>query len=142
NAEDVGEEFVDVQARMDNARRLEQRLIGLLATRTGKLKDVLDVEQALAQVREEIERYEGRIRYLQAHTAMSTLSITVHEPLPVVGEAGHSVMGEAFTQAWRNFVVLLALAVQSLGVVLPLGFVAGVAWLVTRRWRVAKQRAA
>ena len=66
----------------------------------------------------------------------------VHEPLPVVGEAGHSVMGEAFRQAWRNFVVLLALAVQSLGVVLPLGFVAGVAWFVTRRWRVARQRAA
>ncbi len=142
NSQDVGEEFVDVTARMDNARRLERRLLDLLATRTGKLKDVLDVEQSLARVREEIERYEGRIRYLQAHTAMSTLSVTVHEPLPVVGEAGHSVMGEAFTQAWRNFVVLLALAVQSLGVVLPLGFVAGVAWLVTRRWRVAKQRAA
>jgi len=142
NTQDVGEEFVDVTARMDNARRLERRLIDLLAARTGKLKDVLDVEQSLARVREEIDRYEGRIRYLQAHTAMSTLSVTVHEPLPVVGEAGHSVMGEAFRQAWRNFVVLLALAVQSLGVVLPLGFVAGVAWFVTRRWRVARQRAA
>jgi len=142
DAEDVGEEFVDVTARMDNARRLERRLIDLLATRTGKLKDVLDVERELARVREEIDRYEGRIRYLKAHTAMSTLSVTLHEPLPVVGTAGKSVMGEAFTQAWRNFVVLLSLAVQSLGVVLPLGLVAGVAWMVTRRWRVARQRAA
>lgn len=142
SAQDVGEEFVDVTARMDNARRLEQRLIGLLATRTGKLKDVLDVEQSLARVREEIERYEGRIRYLRAHTAMSTLSVTVHEPLPVVGTAGKSVMGEAFTQAWRNFVVLVSLAVKSLGVILPLGFVAGLAWFVTRRLRVAKQRTA
>ncbi len=141
-AQDVGEEFVDVTARMDNARRLEQRLIGLLATRTGKLKDVLDVEQSLARVREEIERYEGRIRYLRAHTAMSTLSVTVHEPLPVVGTAGKSVMGEAFTQAWRNFVVLVSLAVQSLGVILPLGFLAGIAWFVTRRLRVEKQRTA
>ena len=141
-AQDVGEEFVDVTARMDNARRLEQRLIGLLATRTGKLKDVLDVEQSLARVREEIERYEGRIRYLRAHTAMSTLSVTVHEPLPVVGTAGKSVMGEAFTQAWRNFVVLVSLAVQSLGVILPLGFLAGIAWFVTRRLRVDKQRTA
>jgi len=61
-AEDVGEQFVDVSARMENARRLERRLIDLLAARTGKLKDVLDVEQTLARVREEIERYEGRIR--------------------------------------------------------------------------------
>jgi len=142
DAQDVGEEFVDVTARMENARRLERRLIDLLATRTGKLKDVLDVERELARVREEIDRYEGRLRYLKAHTAMSTLSVTVHEPMPVVGTAGKSVMGEAFTQAWRNFVVLLSLAVQSLGVVLPLGFVAAVAWVVTRRWRVAKQKAA
>lgn len=141
-AEDVGEQFVDVSARMDNARRLERRLIDLLATRTGKLKDVLDVERELARVREEIDRYEGRLRYLKAHTAMSTLSVTVHEPLPVIGTAGKSVMGEAFTQAWRNFVVLLSLAVQSLGVILPLGFVAGVAWLVTRRWRLGRQRTA
>jgi len=78
NAQDVGEEYVDVTARIDNARRLEQRLIGLLATRTGKLKDVLDVEQTLARVREEIERYEGpnpvssrayRDEYAQCHAA-------------------------------------------------------------------------
>ena len=142
NAQDVGEEYVDVTARIDNARRLEQRLIGLLATRTGKLKDVLDVEQTLARVREEIERYEGRIRYLRAHIAMSSLNVTLHEPLPIVAATGRGPIAEAFRQAWRNFVVLLSLAVQSLGVVLPLGFVAGGAWFVTRRWRVARQRAA
>ncbi|MGH9258808.1 MAG: DUF4349 domain-containing protein, partial [Acidimicrobiales bacterium] len=59
-AEDVGEEYVDVEARVANSRRLEQRLITILATRTGKLQDVLEVEQALARVRQEIERYEGR----------------------------------------------------------------------------------
>jgi len=49
NAEDVGEEFTDVTARMGNARRLEARLIDLLATRTASLKDVLDVERELAR---------------------------------------------------------------------------------------------
>jgi hypothetical protein len=142
SAQDVGEEFVDVTARMDNAQRLERRLIELLATRTGKLNDVLAVEEALARVREEIERHEGRIRYLKAHTAMSTLSVTVHEPFPVVGTAGKSVMGEAFTQAWRNFVVLVAFLVQSLGVVLPIAVVAVAGWMLTKRVRLAKQRPA
>jgi uncharacterized protein DUF4349 len=142
DAQDVGEEFVDVNARMDNARRLERRLIDLLANRTGKLKDVLDVEQSLARVREEIERYEGRIRYLQVHTAMSTLSITVHEPPPVVGSVGTSVMGEAFRQSWRNFVALVSVLVQSLGVVIPLAIIAGVVWAVSRRYRLARQRTA
>ena len=141
-AQDVGEEFVDVNARMDNARRLERRLIDLLATRTGKLKDVLDVEQSLAQVREEIERYQGRIRYLQAHTAVSTLTVTMHEPVPVVGTAGKSVMGEAFAQAWRNFVALAALVIQSLGVILPLGLIAGLIWLGTRRLKARSARTA
>jgi len=142
SAEDVGEEYVDVDARMENARRLERRLIDLLGTRAGKLKDVLAVETELARVREEIERYEGRMRYLKAHTVTSTISVTVHESIPVVGSAGHSVMGEAFTQSWRNFVVLVSLAVQSLGVVLPLGLIAVMAWIATRRWRVARQPAA
>jgi hypothetical protein len=142
SAQDVGEEYVDVNARIENARRLERRLIDLLATRTGKLRDVLDVEQALARVREEIERYEGRVRYLRAHTATSTLSVTLHEPLPIVVTAGRGPMGEALRQAWRNFVALSAFAVQSLGVIVPLGLVAVACWILTRRWRMARQRTA
>jgi len=79
NAADVGEEFVDVTARVDNARRLEQRLIALLANRTGKLEEVLSVERELARVREMIERYEGRLRYLRTRVSVSTISVTVHE---------------------------------------------------------------
>ena len=134
NAEDVGEEFTDVTARMTNARRLETRLIELLATRTGKLKDVLDVEQELARVREEIERYEGRLRYLRAHATMSTLSIYVHEPLPVVGRAGSSVIGEAFKQAWRNFVGLVAAMIRSLGIVVPVAVLVAVLWVSGKRF--------
>src|SRR3989454_10609907 len=135
NAEDIGEEFTDVTARMGNARRLEARLIDLLATRTGKLKDVLAVEHELARVREEIERYEGRLRYLRAHAVLSTLTIYVHEPVPVVGRAGSSVIGEAFKQAWRNFVALVAACIRGLGIVIPLGVLATVGWLSLRRWQ-------
>jgi len=135
SAEDVGEEFTDATARMANARRLETRLTELIATRTGKLKDVLDVERELARVREEIERYEGRLRYLQAHAALSTLTICVHEPVPVVGHPGSSVVAEAFKQAWRNFVDLVAWGIGSLGVLVPLGAVTTLGWLAVRRWR-------
>jgi len=134
-AEDVGEEYVDVQARMTNARRLEARLIDLLARRTGKLGDVLDVEHELARVREEIERYEGRLRYLRSRVAVSTLTLTVHEPIPVVANGSPSVMVEAARQAWRNFIALLAFAIQALGVAVPLGLVAAAGWWAVRRWR-------
>jgi len=142
NAEDVGEEYTDVTARMTNARRLETRLIELLATRTGKLKDVLDVEQELARVRGEIERYEGRLRYLRAHAVLSTMTIYVHEPLPVVGHAGSSVIGEAFKQAWRNFVALVAACIRGLGIVIPIGVLVAVAWLGAKRLSLLPSRSA
>jgi hypothetical protein len=134
-AQDVGEEYVDVQARMANDHRLEARLIELVAQRTGKLSDVLAVEQELARVREEIERYQGRMRYLQTRAAVSTLSLTIHMPIPVVDEGSPGVMGEAVRDAWRNFIAVAAFAIQSLGVIIPLAVCALAGWLVFRRFR-------
>jgi uncharacterized protein DUF4349 len=134
-AEDVGEEFVDVSARVANAKRLESRLIDLLATRTGRLQDVLSVERELARVREEIERYEGRLRYLRTRAATSSLSITVHEPVPVVGDPGSNVLVRAFERAWRNFVELVAACIASLGVLVPAVLAGGTLVWGVRRWR-------
>ena len=135
HSEDVGEEYVDLTARMTNAKRLEERLITLLATRTGRLEDVLAVERELARVREEIERYQGRMRYLSTRAAISTLSVTVHEPRPLVGNnPGRSVIGDAFRDAWRNFVWFIAGLIEAMGVLIPLALLALVAWLLWRRF--------
>ncbi|MDH5235660.1 MAG: DUF4349 domain-containing protein [Gemmatimonadota bacterium] len=135
-AEDVGEEFVDVQARIANGRRLEARLIELLATRTGKLADVLTVERELARVRGEIERHEGRSRFLSARVATSTIAVTVSEPAPVVGtNPERGVVAEAFVNAWRNFLALLARVIESLGVLVPLVLLAWAGWRIVRSRR-------
>lgn len=136
NAQDVGEEFVDVTARVTNAKRLEERLINLLANRTGKLDEVLRVERELARVREEIERYEGRLRYLSTRAAMSTLSITVHEPAPLLGnDPGTNPIIAALRRAWRNFVRLVAAIIASLGIIIPVAVAGWVAWLGYKRWK-------
>jgi hypothetical protein len=135
-AQDVGEEFVDVSARVSNARRLEERLITLLSTRTGKLDEVLRVERELARVREEIERYEGRLRYLSTRVATSTLTITVHEPAPILGNTpGENPIAAALRRAWRNFVALVAGLIASLGVVVPLALLGIAGWMGYRRWK-------
>jgi hypothetical protein len=138
SAEDVGEEFVDVTARAANGRKLEQRLIDILGTRTGKLRDVLAVERELARVREDIERQEGRMRYLRTRASLSSLSVTVHEKAPVVAGTGSGgMLAEAFRQAWRNFIGFLASTIAAMGTLLPLGaIIAGIAWLVWRGRRV------
>lgn len=142
-AEDVGEEFVDVAARAANAHKLELRLIDILGTRTGKLSDVLAVERELARVREEIERQEGRMRYLRSRAAMSTLAVTVHEKPPVVAGTGTlGVLAEALRQSWRNFIGFVASAIAAMGTLLPLGaIVAMLGWLLWRSRRSAVTKA-
>lgn len=137
-AQDVGEEFTDVSARMANARRLEARLLALLERGAPRLQDVLAVERELARVREEIERTEGRLRYLRARTATSTLDVTVHEPPPLIGPSpSTNPLAEALRQAWRNFVALLAATIAAMGVLVPVAVLGAAAWWGARRWRKA-----
>jgi hypothetical protein len=145
SAQDVGEEFVDVTARVANARRLEERLLTLLATRTGRLDDVLAVERELARVREEIERYDGRLRFLRSKIAVSTLTVTVAERGPIVGQPGSNVIVEAFKRAWRNFVSVIASGIELMGGLLPLlalVVLAAFGWRRWRRWREAQRASA
>ncbi len=78
-AQDVSEEYVDLEARIANAKQLEQRIVQLLESRGGVLKDIIEVERELGRVREEIERMQGRIRYLNDRTALTTVRIAVRE---------------------------------------------------------------
>jgi hypothetical protein len=135
SAEDVSEEYVDLAARAANGRKLEERLIDLIRTRTGKLQDVLSVERELARVREEIERIEGRLRYLKTSARLSTLSVSLHEPMPLVATQGRGPIAEAFREAWRNFVGVLAGAIASLGYLVPVAVLGWGVVAVGRRWR-------
>jgi hypothetical protein len=135
-AEDVSEEFVDLTARAANGRRLEDRLVELLRTRTGKLQDVLTVERELARVREEIERMEGRLRFLKTRAQLSTLSVNLYEPPPIVAShPGRSVIAEAFKTAWRNFVGVMAGAIASLGFVAPVVVLSWGASILAKKYR-------
>ncbi len=135
-AQDVSEEFVDLTARVENGRRLEDRLVELLRTRTGKLQDVLTVERELARVREEIERMEGRLRFLKTSAQLSTLSVNLYEPPPLVAShPGRNLIGEAFKTAWRNFVGLTASVIASLGFVGPIVALGWGALLLGKRYK-------
>ena len=109
NAQDVGEEYVDIAARVENAHRLEARLIGLLANRTGKLQEVLSVERELARCARRSSATRVGMRFLRSRVALSTLTITVHERAPIITPvAGDGPIVMAFREAWRNFVGLVA----------------------------------
>src|SRR5215204_5564822 len=129
NAEDVAEEYVDLGARAANAR-----LVELLATRTGKLSDVLTVEQELARVRQETERYDARLRWLERRASLSSLDVTIHEKLPLIDSPrGRGPILEAFAEAWERMVGVIAWFIASLGILLPLGVIIGAGVVIGRR---------
>jgi hypothetical protein len=79
NSQDVTEEYVDVTARIGSKKVQEERLIDLLKNAVGKLDEVLKVESELARVRSEIERMEGRLRFLKDQTDLTTVTLNVRE---------------------------------------------------------------
>ncbi len=134
NAEDVGEEYVDLGARLANARRVEARLAEMLATRTGKLSDVLTGEQELARVRQEAERYEARMRWLERRATLSSLDVSIHEKIPLIdAPSGRGPIVEAFAEAWERMVSLVAWLIAMLGILVPLGALLLLGALVVRR---------
>ena len=131
-ADDVSEEYADIEARVTNARRLESRLLDLLENRTGRLDEMLNVEREIARVRGEIERMEGRARYLRTRAAVSTLTVTLREPGAAIHEPGEHPIRDAFIRAWRNFVGFLAFLIAASGVVIPLALLVWLVWFVAR----------
>jgi vacuolar-type H+-ATPase subunit I/STV1 len=143
-SQDVSEEYYDVQARIRNAKKEEERLLKLLDTATGKLEEVLKVESELARVRGEIERVEGRLRVLDSLTAMSTLELRIEEIKDYVPEEAPTYLTR-LRRAFSGSITLLVSTAQTLSIVLvalspwliailvPLLLVWLVVWAVLRR---------
>jgi hypothetical protein len=73
-AQDVTDEFVDLQARLKNAYTIRDRLNDLLSR--AAVKEALDIEKELGRVTEDIERMEGKLELLRDQMAFSTITVT------------------------------------------------------------------
>lgn len=79
SGEEVTQQYVDLVARLSNARATEQRLVQVLQQRTGKVRDVLEVEREIARVREEIERMEAQRKGIEKQVQFATVELQVRE---------------------------------------------------------------
>jgi hypothetical protein len=80
-ASDVTEQMVELDIRLDNARRARERLIAHLE-KSEKMEDTLKIEAELARVTLEIERIEGQLRFLRSQVAMSTIRVELNSRSP------------------------------------------------------------
>ena len=122
SGQDVTSQYVDLQARLSNARNTEARLTDLLRNRTGKLSDVLQVERELDRVRGEIEQMEAERKNMAKQVSFATLNATITEEykaqLQVVPPSTSTRLGNAAVEGYRSMadgVVSMVLFLLSTG---------------------------
>jgi Domain of unknown function (DUF4349) len=74
SAEDVTDQFVDLDARLRNAQAMRDRLQDLL--KKANTKEALEIEIQLERVMGEIEAMEGKLKLLKDKIAFSMISVT------------------------------------------------------------------
>jgi hypothetical protein len=143
--EDVTQDYVDLQARLENAEATRARYLEILASRAGTVPDILEVEREIERVTENIERLKGQLRYLDARIGLSTITIRLEEPHGAV-PTGYS-FGKAIKEAFRIAVRICIFLVQAVIVLLPfviiliilILIIRLVVWYFQRRRRKVKQ---
>jgi hypothetical protein len=77
--QDVTEEFIDIEARVKTKKALEEQFLGIMK-QSKSVEDALNVQRELADVRGEIEQIEGRKRFLENQSSLSTVKIKLQSP--------------------------------------------------------------
>jgi len=77
--EDITKAYFDTDARLKNARVMEQRLIEMLKKKSEDINDLLQVEKELGRVREEIEKMQGDLKFWDSQVQFATVTIQLVE---------------------------------------------------------------
>jgi hypothetical protein len=104
--QDVSEEFVDLEARLKAKRTLEDRYLELLK-KANNVKEMLEIERELSNIREEIEAKQGRLQYLQTQVSMSTVHIEFYKTTAETGvtQSYGQKMKNALQGGWNGISV-------------------------------------
>jgi hypothetical protein len=82
-AQDVTEEYVDIDARLRTLKASEENLLALLA-RAQRVEDNLQIQRELTNVRSQIEQIQGRKQSLERRADMATINLTIREAVTFV----------------------------------------------------------
>lgn len=117
--QDVTEEFIDLEARIKNQKALEAQFIEIMK-RAGKVEDALSVQRELAEVRTEIEKLEGRRRFLENQASLSTINVTLQPPTQIINATGfwYSVRS-AFTDGVDVAAAIVLFLIRAIVALLP-----------------------
>lgn len=124
-AQDVTQEYVDLESRIRNQKHLESRIVELIRQSNSSIKEVIEIEKELARVRGDMEVMEGRMRYLANRTALTTVTIHGTEEKRYVPP-----QAPAFTKRVREAWFSSLESLRRLGEELAIAATATLPWLV------------
>ena len=123
SAQDVTDQFVDLQARLTAKQAEEQRYLAIL-NRANTIDEILKVDASLANVRTQIEQLTGQINSIKQRTDFSTISMSI-STIAVLP-------GDTTTKAWDPAKTVTR-ALAALGAMLQV-FADVVIWLLVFGW--------
>ena len=103
NSQDVTEQYMDLEAQLHNYQATETQYLELLK-KADNVKDILEVQRELSNVRGNIERVKGRMQYLERTSDMSLIEVTLKKSKPL-GESTWDIAG-IFKSAVDGLIVL------------------------------------
>jgi hypothetical protein len=140
SSQDVTKAYADLETRLRVKRETLERLRDILRRQTGKLSDVLEVEREIGRVTEEIEQMEGERRYYDQQLALSTLSLELLEPEPLVAGGALAPIADALRSSVEAFASSLGGLIYALSVGLPWALVLWIGWRVAAFVRRRRSR--
>ncbi len=103
SAQDVTEEYVDIQTRLKSKKEVRDRYTTLL-NQAQSINEIVTVEEQLRHIQEEIEAKEGRLKYLNSRTQFSIINLTIYQYDSNLYEPGFfSKIGDAISGGWSGF---------------------------------------
>jgi predicted component of type VI protein secretion system len=130
---DVTEQYADLQTQLANKQAEEQQYRQILQ-QAQKVSDILEITQALSNVRGEIESIQGQIKFLSSQTDMASINVNLTEdqnitfsdtwrPWQVVKETFNSLFKDL--QGTVNLIIVIIIRVIPVAIIYAL-----IAWFL------------
>jgi hypothetical protein len=129
SSDDVTEEFIDNESQVKAQKELELRYLQLVK-QAKTIKDMLEIEAKLSEVRGNIERIEGRQRFLQNNTQFSQFEITILDKESKLSNNYFTKLKNSFSEGWDNVFSIILWLIESLPFIL---FGLGIYYLIKKK---------
>lgn len=131
--QDVTEEFIDLEARIKTQRALEAQFLQIMK-QASKVDDALEVQRQIADVRTDIERLEGRKRFLENRASLSTITVNLQSAKPMVvvsstgfGRGVHNAVSDSVELGSEIVLLLVRFVIMMIPIsvllLLPIGLI-------------------